>query len=338
MGPVSRAAMRGCIGGEGDERESAAADKNRRTAFVWAIRLAVQASQSIGKYSLILVSMVLMHAGSSRAQSAPTASPKANFPALAPGTTIDASNAGSFLQYLPAAAQAAINHGLKLQVVPTKRLDWSAGFTEATEKYSSQVGLDAEDSITNYVAGAPFPTVALSDPKAAVKIAYNWHMGPFMPDDFSLAPWGSFAYSNSGGDTIQPDEMDYICEQFTFLRFAHRTEVDPRPTIGSNPQGLEWKARCNLWTATAQGNAGEGSGIWVRFLDPYHGDEFYGFDSQTRRVSRFGTSGPASETCRSCHQPYWAYALPKTEEYTYRVLGTAALLASLTASDEPGRA
>ena len=191
MGPVSRAAMRGCIGGEGDERESAAADKNRRTAFVWAIRLAVQASQSIGKYSLILVSMVLMHAGSSRAQSAPTASPKANFPALAPGTTIDASNAGSFVQYLPAAAQAAINHGLKLQVVPTKRLDWSAGFTEATEKYSSQVGLDAEDSITNYVAGAPFPTVALSDPKAAVKIAYNWHMGPFMPDDFSLAPWGS---------------------------------------------------------------------------------------------------------------------------------------------------
>jgi len=295
----------------------------------------VQASQSIGKYSLLLLSLVLMHSGSSLAQSAPTASPKANSPALAPGTTIDASNAGSYVQYLPVAAQAAISHGLKLQIVPTKRLDWSAGFTEATEKYSSQVGLDAEDSITNYVAGAPFPRVALSDPKAAVKIAYNWHMGPFMPDDFSLTPWGSFAYSNVGADTIRPDDLDYICDQFTFLRFAHRTEVDPRPTIGSNSQGFEWKARCNLWTTTAQGNAGEGSGIWIRFLDPHHGDEFYGFDSRTRRVSRFGTSAPANETCRSCHQPYWAYALPKTEEYTYRVLGTAALLACLTASHEP---
>ena len=226
----------------------------------------MQASQSIGKYSLLLLSLVLMHSGSSLAQSAPTASPKANSPALAPGTTIDASNAGSYVQYLPVAAQAAISHGLKLQIVPTKRLDWSTGFTEATEKYSSQVGLDAEDSITNYVAGAPFPRVALSDPKAAVKIAYNWHMGPFMPDDFSLTPWGSFAYSNVGADTIRPDDLDYICDQFTFLRFAHRTEVDPRPTIGSNSQGFEWKARCNLWTATAQGNAGEGSGIWIRTM------------------------------------------------------------------------
>ena len=112
--------------------------------------------------------------------------------------------------------------------------------------------------------------------------------------------------------------------------------MDPRPTIGSDSQGLEWKARCDLWTATPQGNAGEGSGIWVRFLDPRRADEFYGFDSQTRRIRRGGTAFAAiNETCRSCHQPYWAYALPKTEGYTYRVLGTAALLACLTAGDEP---
>jgi hypothetical protein len=278
-----------------------------------------------------------MHAGSSRAQSAPAASPKANSPALAPGTTIDASNVGSYLQYLPVAAQAAINHGLKLQVVPTRRLDWSAGFTEATEKYASQVGLDTEDSITNYVAGVPFPTVTLSDPKAAVKIAYNWHMGPFMPDDFSLTPWGSFAYSNSGGDTIQPeDDSNFICQQFTFLRFAHRTEVDPRPTMGSNSQGFEWKARCNSWTSTPQGFLVQGTGIWVRYLDPHRGDEFFCFEPRTRRNRHESRAFmPANEQCRSCHQPYWAYGLPKTEEYTYRVLGTAALLASLTASDEP---
>ena len=28
-----------------------------------------------------------------------------------------------------------------------------------------------------------------------------------------------------------------------FLRYAHRTEVEPRPTLGSNEEGVEWKAR-----------------------------------------------------------------------------------------------
>ena len=289
------------------------------------------------KRSIFILPVVLTFAGAALAQSTPAASSKGNASVLAPGLTIDANNAAAYAPYLPAAAQSAIQHGLRIQILPTKRLDWSTGFTDATEKYSSQVGLDAEDSITNYVAGAPFPTVALSDPKAAVKIAYNWHMGPFMPDDFSLAPWGSFAYSNVTPDTIQPeDDYDYICEQFTFLRFTHRTEVDPRPTIGSNSEGFEWKARCNQWTATAAGNRGEGSGIWIRFVDPHRGDEFYGFDSQTRRIKRYGAAFvPINETCRSCHQPYWAYALPKTEDYTYRVLGTASLLACLTANDEP---
>jgi len=256
---------------------------------------------------------------------------------LMPGTVIDANNIAGYIQYLPAAAEAAVRHGLKIQVVPTKRLDWSAGFTQATEKYSSQVGLDKDDYITNYVAGAPFPTVDLTDPKAAVKIAYNWHMGPFMPDDFSLAPWGSFAYSDQATGHLQAEEdYNYVCDQFTFLRFAHRTEVDPRPTIGSNSQGFEWKARCNEWTATPMGDQGEGSGIWIRYVDPNRGDEFYGFNTETRRVRRGASSLQAvNEGCRSCHQPYWAYALPKTEVYAYRILGTASLLACLTASEEP---
>jgi serine-type D-Ala-D-Ala carboxypeptidase/endopeptidase len=111
-----------------------------------------------------------------------------------PGMNIDLSNATSYAPFIPSAAELAIDHGFTMRIVPTERLDWSGGFTAQTEKYSAQVGLDRDDHITNYVAGMPFPTVSLDDPKAAVKIAYNWHMGPFMPDDFSMAPWGSFAY------------------------------------------------------------------------------------------------------------------------------------------------
>ena len=101
----------------------------------------------------------------------------------------------------------------------------------------------------------PFPFVNVDDPKAARKIAYNWHTGPFMPDDFSLSPWDSFGYSDSGSAVAQPvrsePDYTYICNQFDFLRFAHRTEMDPRPLLGSAGQEFEWKARCKVWNESA---------------------------------------------------------------------------------------
>ena len=251
-----------------------------------------------------------------------------------PGTVINATNASTYTHILPPAADVGINHGMTLRVVATKRLDWSGGFASETEKYSGQVGLDKDDYITNYIAGMPFPLVSATDPKAAIKIAYNWHMGPFMPDDFSLEPWGSFAYSTTDAPNsfVPDDENSYVCNHFTFLRFAHRTEVDPRPTLGTNEDGAEWKSRC-------QGLAGgptvspnpESRSVFVRYLDPRKPDVSF----SNQGVSRLEVVAAPNEQCRGCHQPFWAYALPKTEKYSYRLLGTAAMLACLTADQEP---
>ena len=272
------------------------------------------------------------------AQAAPgtVSSPKAA--PLEADTLIDSKNLAEFRNYLPLAAQSVVEHGFRIRVVPTRRLDWSRGFTQATEKYSPQVGLDKDGNIVNYVAGAPFPAVDLSDPKAAEKIAYNWHLGPFMPDDFSLAPWGSFAYSGAEGTSgpiIAEDYYDFSCDRLSFLRYAHRTEVDPRPVLGSDPQGFEWKARCNKWTQNPMEGIGEGAGIWLRFINPHRPDEFYNFEPHERRIRRQASWDTLDENCRSCHQPYWAYALPKTEEASYRLLGTISILACLSSSGEP---
>jgi hypothetical protein len=274
------------------------------------------------------------------AHPAPTSAAKAEAPELTPGTIINASNANRYSDVIPAATMLAIKHGLRLEVTPTHRIAWSAGFQNATEKYSQQVGLDKDDYITNYVAGMPFPLIDTRDPKVAVKIAYNWHFGPVMPDDFSLSPWTVNGYLAEAHDptTIHPsNDLDDACEQFDFLRFSHRTEVEPRPTLGSNPQGVEWKARCNQWTAVSiGGDTGEGAGIWIRYADPRSDDDFYGFDERSRRLRRMGIPMPyPNQNCRRCHQPYWAYALPKTELYTYRMLGTAAILACMSSKDEP---
>jgi uncharacterized protein DUF1329 len=259
---------------------------------------------------------------------------------LAPGTIINAQNADQYGNFLPEAARLALGHGFKIEATPTRRLQWSAGFEHATEKYSPQVGLDKDDFIANYVAGMPFPLIDLNDPKAAVKIAYNWHMGPVLPDDYSLSPWSSNGYAADRTDPtkiLPSNDFDDQCDQFQFLRFAHRTDVDPRPTLGANSTGVEWKAKCNKWsTISVGGSSGEGQGIWIRYLDPRGNDEFYAFSQESRRIRRMAiTLEYPDKTCRQCHQPYWAYALPKTELYTYRVLGTAALLACMSASDEP---
>jgi len=274
---------------------------------------------------------------SAQATGAPAASAAAELP---PGTIVTAQDAGRLANQLPAAAKLALKWGLRMQITPTERLEWSAGFERATEKYAPQTGLDGQDHIKNYTAGMPFPLIDVADPKAAAKIAYNWHMGPVMPDDFSIAPWGSSGYiadPNHAQRLLADSDHDFACEQFDFLRYAHRTEVDPRPTLGENATGVEWKARCNKWTEVSVGSGlGEGAGIWIRHLDPSSPDEFYGFDSITRRVRRSAVNLEyPGEGCRGCHQPYWAYALPKTELYSYRLLGTTAILACMRANHEP---
>ncbi len=193
--------------------------------------------------------------------------------------------------------------------------------------------------MTNYIAGMPFPMVSTTDPKAAIKIAYNWHMGPFMPDDFSLEPWGSFAYSGTEpGSFVAEDWNAYKCSRLVFLRFAHRTEVDPRPTLGTNEDGIEWELRFLEWQGGPDMSPGIGrvTGAVVRYLDPKKADGAIWAGGRTTKYSpRQGFPEVSDEKCRGCHQPRWAYALPKTEEYTYRLLGTALMLACVTANHEP---
>jgi hypothetical protein len=86
-----------------------------------------------------------------------------------PGTVITATNASTYAQLLPPAAEVGISHGMTLRIVQSKRLDWSGGFTSETEKYSGQVGLDRDDYITNYVAGMPFPTVETTESEGSNK-------------------------------------------------------------------------------------------------------------------------------------------------------------------------
>jgi Protein of unknown function (DUF1329) len=299
----------------------------------------------IGRITFFSIAAILVTARVAvRAQPAamqsPAASPSSEAAIeLKPGTIVGADNIGRYARYVPAAAKFAVAHGFRMRIIPERRVEWSHGFQHATEKYAAQVTLDDDDHLKNYVAGMPFPLIDAGDPKAAVKIAYNWHMGPFMPDDFSIAPWSSNGYAADPANPLKivpNSDADYDCEQFEFLRFAHRTDVDPRPTIGENAMGVEWKAKCNRWISDLSNTASEGAGIWIRYLDPKHPDEFFSFSEASRRIRRSAVNlAYPNKSCRGCHQPFWAYALPKTENYLYRLLGSTVLLGCLAANEEP---
>ncbi len=104
--------------------------------------------------SLAIIALMLFRASTACAQTPPLSEATPQVAALAFGTVIDSKNVGAYTRFLPAAAESAVRHGFTIRVVPTKRLDWSAGFTQATEKYSSQVGLLLNRMDGVVVAGA----------------------------------------------------------------------------------------------------------------------------------------------------------------------------------------
>src|ERR1700716_4132681 len=80
-------------------------------------------------------------------------------PAPGPGTVIDRSNVNKFAEVLNPAMYYAISHRLSVKVMPSQRIEWPAPYQQATEKYASQVSLDENDALKNYVAGLPFPNI-----------------------------------------------------------------------------------------------------------------------------------------------------------------------------------
>jgi len=75
-----------------------------------------------------------------------------------PGETISKDNLDKAAELVSPGVKWCIERGLKLKIVPYKKIEWNKAFREATEKYSGQVTLGADGrSIENHVAGLPFP-------------------------------------------------------------------------------------------------------------------------------------------------------------------------------------
>jgi hypothetical protein len=75
-----------------------------------------------------------------------------------PGDLITAGNAASVQDLVSPGNFILVKQGMQMKVVPTGRLEWPPPYKAATEKYASQVSLNSEGALQNYVAGGLTPS------------------------------------------------------------------------------------------------------------------------------------------------------------------------------------
>jgi hypothetical protein len=250
---------------------------------------------------------------------------------LAPGTVIDADNVQRFTQFLNPGMVFAIDHGLKIKVMPTEPVDWPQQYQQATEQHAAQVSLDQTDSLQNYVAGLPFPLISGGDLKAGVKIAYNWRWGPYIPDQVSFSNLASRTYAFSAGDPLSfrldpardDSRNELTCDRAIVLRRAHRLEADSRGDDGDG-SGVQWEERGD------ECGPEQGKFIALLYSDANREPDSYVFLEATRRWRRIAVPLVPNQSCSySCSQLLLEYMPPQAGLYSWKLADRRTMLGCL---------
>jgi uncharacterized protein DUF1329 len=259
------------------------------------------------------------------------ASPARDNAAPPPGTLIDRGNADSFAGSMTAAMLFAVKHGLRIKVVPARRVEWPEAYQHATEQYAAQVSLNDRQLMRNYVAGLPFPTIDAADPAAATKIAYDWRWGPFIPDELSFTDLASRAYTFVSGDpdAFVPDTAhadfrnELTCDSAIAVRRAHALGSSSSLAVG-DPSGLEWEERGD------QCGPEQGKFIALLYSGADRMPDSYVYMQATRRWRRLAIPLVPNQSCSySCSQLLLEYMPPKTSLYSWQLAATRTMLACL---------
>ena len=147
-----------------------------------------------------------------------------------PGDKIDAHNVDKVKELISPGLEWCIKRGFPITIGETKRIEWPKAYKEATEKYSGQVKLSADGlTVSNYVAGLPFPNVDEKDAQIAHKIMWNYDYKFHSTDDVDLrnfdADTGSIA--DHGPMTV---ERHFLLDHLRRSQWRAKDVDRPAPT------------------------------------------------------------------------------------------------------------
>lgn len=254
---------------------------------------------------------------------------------ITPGTSINAENAVQIKDLVSPGVYYLAAHGMRMNIIPTERVDWPPPYKDATEKYSSQVRLSNDHrSLTGYVAGQPFPLIDANDPYVAAKVIWNNAFRPITSDDYDLR------FFDCQSEYVKPGAEQRVIDNIEVGHYAGynlvgRTEVEPLPV---DP---DFKVSNRFWlfalypVLAPQEARGQGI-IRYRYANPDRGDDSWDWNPGTRRIRRLDEAILSSATGAQSYDPdHYSGFNPKTEEYDYQFLGEKEMLGCVHAKNSP---
>lgn len=255
--------------------------------------------------------------------------------ALKPGDAITAQNAEQVQDLVSPGVFYMVKHDMRLNIVPTERIDWPPPYTEATEKYSSQVRLTPDHrSLIGYVAGQPFPLIDANDPYVATKVVWNNVFRPIQSDDYDLR------FFDCQSEYVSPGHGQKMVDNIQVGHYAGynlvgRTEVEPIPIDPDFEQSNRYWL-FGLYPIIAPEDARGDGVIRYRYADPNRGDDSWTWTAGTRRARRLNESILSTATGAQTFDPdHYSGFNSKTEQYDYRFLGEKNMLASVHGIHSP---
>jgi hypothetical protein len=252
-----------------------------------------------------------------------------------PGDVITAQNADKVKDIVSPGVYYMARHDMRMNIVPSERVDWPPPYKEATEKYSAQVRLTTDHrSLIGYVAGQPFPLIDANDPYVAVKVIWNNVFRPIQTDDYDLRFFDCQSqYVTPGRPQRVIDDLEV--GHYSGYNVVGRTEVEPIPV---DP---DFKISNRLWLFAAypiispESERGAGT-IRYLYADPKRGDDSWLWVPGARRVRRLNESILSSSVSTlTFDADHYSGFNPKTEQYDYKFLGEKEMLASVHAAHSP---
>jgi hypothetical protein len=266
-----------------------------------------------------------------------------------PGDLITPQNASAISDLVSPGNLELVKQGMRMNIVPTARLEWPPPYKTATEKYAPQVRLSDKGELDNYVAGQPFPFLDPNDPQVATKAMWNFSFRPQYTDDVDIRDVEVESYRPNSA--FPGPIAHFTIGHFAFYNNVGRTEVPPIPTDPeATGAGIRYRFGAFPFIEPAEI---EGFGlIRERSKDPNIDDYCWLWNVGNRSARRVraeelsdaissGISSnvsPAPATYASNLDPdsYFGFSA-KIENYTYKLLGIRPMLASVHAQHTPAK-
>jgi hypothetical protein len=255
------------------------------------------------------------------------------------GSKVTKANADEARDFVSEGVLWAVKNGMDMDIVPYEKIAMPSTYLEATEAYGSQTSLADDNRLENWVAGKPFPMIDPNDPKAPVKIMYNFQNTHYFSDDLGLhlvdADTGSL-YVDAKGSRSYQVERHFVSDWLRVMQFQGRLHHEPKPAFEDNGDGTFRKS--GLYPLIEPFDLKGVGGISYRYTDLLRQDDTWLYLPSLRRVRRM-SSAERSDALFGQDidvDSYGGYA-GQIPWFEWRLLGEKPMLASLHGRNLPGK-